>query len=203
MRASRALVGLLLAAAAAGCASAPDPPPAARLGRPEWKVGDRWIFRRTPALGASTLVTHEVVEATPEGYAVRMSRLNQEITRHWTRELHLSHQTVGGRPLNRFEPAAMYFSWPLAPGKGWSQEFDYQDGKSDGRYANRWRIAEKAERVDVLGGLFIALRIERRGGGDELLDTYWYVPEARYWVKFVDHPNGYTEELVEFRPAPS
>ncbi len=166
-------------------------------------MGDRWIFRRIPALGTSTTVTHEVIEATPEGYALRMTRLNQEITRHWTRDLGLSHHTVQGRPLSRFEPPAMYFSWPLALRKAWTQEFDYQDGRRDGRYTNRWRVAERAERVDVLGDLFIALRIERRGGGDEPLDTYWWVPEVRYWARFVDHLNNYTEELVEFRPGSS
>jgi hypothetical protein len=198
-----ATVLALLALVAAGCASGPEPPPPARLERPEWKVGDRWLFRRTAATGVSTIVTHEVIEATPQGYVVRMSRLGQEITRHWTRELHLSHQTAGGRPLNRFTPPAMYFSWPLALRKAWSQEFEYEDGKRDGHYTNRWRVAERPERVDVIGGLFVALRIDRQGGGGEPLDTYWYVPEARYWVRLVDHQNHFTDELLELQPGPS
>lgn len=191
---------LLLVAA---CASAPDPPPAAELVRPEWRVGDRWLFRRTPALGPTTLATHEVTEVTPEGYTMRITRLNREITRYWTRELHVSRQTAGGRPLNRFEPAAMYFLWPLVPGRAWQQEFEYVDGRNDGRYTNAWRVAPQAETVDVVAGWFVALKIERLGAAGERLDTYWYVPAVRYWVRLEDHVERYAEDLVEFRPGPS
>lgn len=201
MRRREFLGGLGLAVVAAGCASEPKPPPPELLVRPEWKLGDRWVFRRTPVGGVTSVAIHEVIDATPTGYAVRMTRLNQEITRYWTRDLHLSHQTAGGRPLNRFEPPAMFFAWPLALGKTWSQEFDYQDGKSDGRYTNRWRIGERVERIDVMAGPFGTLRIDRLGGGDEPLDTYWWVPQIRYWVRLVDHVSRYTEELVEVQPA--
>jgi hypothetical protein len=195
-----ALAGVLLAV---GCAARVDPPPPARLGRPEWKVGDRWLFRRTPATGAPTFTTHEVIEATPEGYAVRMTRLGQDIIRYWTPELHLARQTAGGQPLNRFDPAARYFDWPLRPGKVWTQEFDYEDGRADGHYTNEWRVARQGERLDLVSGFFLALKIERLGADGKPLDTYWYVPEVRYWARFTDHLNRYTEELAEFQPAPS
>src|SRR5262249_47410959 len=132
----RAFLGALgagLAAAAAGCASDPKLPPEL-AGRPDWRLGDRWMFRREATAGGTSVALHEGVEAGPTGYAVRMTRLNQEITRYWTRDLHLSHQMAGGRPLNRFVPPAMFFSWPLALGKTWSQEFDYEDGRTDGHY---------------------------------------------------------------------
>lgn len=192
---------LALLALLAGCASGPPPAP---IERPEWKVGDRWVFRRTTTAtmgGVATLVTHEVIEATPEGYAVRVTRLNQEFTRHWTPELRLSRHESSGRPLNAYEPPAMYFAWPLLPGKTWTQEFEYRDGKSDGRYTNTWRVGKELERVDVVGGLFVAVRVARLGGAGEPLDTYWYAPAVRYWVRFEDHANQFVEELVEFRRA--
>jgi hypothetical protein len=186
-----------------GCAARVDPPPAAVLGRPQWRVGDRWLFRRTPATGTPTFNTHEVIEATPEGYAVRMTRLGQEVIRYWTPDFHLARQTAGSRLVNRFDPPAHYFEWPLRPGKVWTQEFDYEDGRADGHYANQWRVARDGERLDVTGGLFIALRIERLGVDGQPLDTYWYVPEIRYWGRFIDHLNRYVEELAEFQPARS
>ncbi len=202
MRRALARVGVLgLAALLAACASAPPPAP---IERPEWKVGDRWVFRRTTTAtmgGVATLVTHEVIEATPEGYAVRVIRLNQEFTRYWTPELHLVRHEAGGRPLNAFEPAAMYFAWPLLPGKTWTQAFEYRDGKSDGRYTNTWRVGKELERIDVVGGLFVGVRVERLGGTGEPLDTYWYAPAVRYWVRFEDHANQFVEELVESRRA--
>ena len=131
----------------AGCAPTPPPkPPEADLQRPEWKVGDQWVFRRTPTStlgGVTSLATHDVIEATAEGYTMRITRLNDEFTRYWTRDLHLSRQESRGRLLNRFEPAARYFDWPLVPGKSWSQEFEYHDGTSDGRYRNTWQVSPR------------------------------------------------------------
>jgi hypothetical protein len=147
----------------------------------------------------AALVTHEVVEATPEGYTVRVSGLGPGYTRHWTPDLHLVSQEVPGRPSARFEPAARYFDWPLMPGKTWTQAFTYTGGQGEGRYANTWRVA--LARVDVVAGQFVALKVDRLGGANELLDSYWYVPPVRYWVRFDDHVGQYVEELVEFRRA--
>jgi hypothetical protein len=166
-------------------------------------VGDRWLFKRIPAVGTPTFNTHEVIEATAEGYAVRMTRLGQEVIRYWTPDFHLERQTVGNRQLNRFEPAAHYFEWPLRPGKGWTQEFDYEDGKADGHYVNQWRVALEGQRLDLPSGFFIGLRIDRLGADGQPLETYFYVPELRYWARFIDHPNRYMEELAEFQPARS
>src|SRR5262245_21885257 len=150
-------LGLLaLVALAAGCAPATPPkPPEADLHRPEWKVGDRWVFRRMPTSqlgGVASLVTHEVIAATPDGYTMRITRLNEELTRYWTRDFHLSHQESRGRLLNRYEPPARYFEWPLLPGRSWSQEFEYRDGRNDGRYVNSWRVDPGLARVDTLAG---------------------------------------------------
>jgi hypothetical protein len=194
------LAGLAVAAAAPGCASAPKGPVTV-LGRPEWRAGDSWLFRRTPASGPSMMVTHEVIETTADRYLMRIAWLNSEMTRHWTRDLHVAEHTVRGRPLNRFDPPAMYFTWPLVAGQTWTQEFDYRDGQTEGHFANSWQVAPQPDLVDLMTGAVAALRIERRGGGGEPLDTYWYLPHARYWVKFTDHRNRYTEELVEARPG--
>jgi hypothetical protein len=148
--------------------------------------------------GPSLVVTHEVAEAGADGYTMRMSWLGQEITRYWTPDLHLREQTVGPRLLNRFDPPAMFFVWPLALGKTWEQEFDYRDGRQDGRYVNSWRVGPRVEAVSVMAGAFVALRIERLGREAQALETYWYAPAARYWVRFEDHLGRYTDELVEF-----
>jgi hypothetical protein len=182
-------LGVVLLALLAGCLGGgkPDTPPA-ELARPSWQVGDQWVFRRTSTSslgGVATLVRHEVMEAGPEGYTVRVTRLRQEYTRRWTPELHLVSQP------------ARYFDWPLSPGKTWTQTFTYTDAQGEGRYANTWKV--DLARVDVLAGQFVALKVERFGGANEPLDSYWYVPPVRYWVRFDDHVNQYVEELIEFR----
>jgi hypothetical protein len=197
-------LGLLaLAALVPGCASpGPPAPPKEAMARPEWRVGDRWLFRRTPGQGPSIMVTHEVTEARADGYTMRISSSSQDLTRHWTPALEVAGHTVQGRALNRFEPAARYFDWPLALGKAWSQDFEYRDGRADGRYENRWRVAKEPAMVDVAAGLFLTLKIERLGGDGQRLEAYWYAPAVRYWVRLQDDLGRYTEELVEFRLAP-
>jgi hypothetical protein len=59
------------------------------------------------------------------------------------------------------------------------------------------------ERVHTLAGSFYAVRIERWGSRGERVDTYWYSPRVRYWVRLESYANGYAEELVEFRISTS
>jgi hypothetical protein len=148
------------------------------------------------------MVTHEVTEARADGYAMRVSSSSQDVTRHWTPALEVAGHTAQGRPLNHFEPAARYFDWPLALGKAWSQAFEYRDGRTDGRYENRWRVAKEPATVEVAAGWFITLKIERLGGDGQRLEAYWYAPAVRYWVRLQDDLGRYSEELVEVRPAP-
>jgi hypothetical protein len=202
-RTLRLLVLLGLGALLGACLKPgiPAPPPEA-LVTPVWRVGDRWVFHRTVAGAPVVVVTHEVIEATPEGYVVRITRLNQELIRRWTAELGVAGHDLGGRPLNRFEPAARYFDWPLALGKVWSQSFEYRDGRSDGRYENHWRIGKEPAQVDVPDGRYITLKIERLGGDGRRLEAYWYSPLVRYWVRLEDDQNRYVEQLFEFRAQP-
>lgn len=195
-----AALGLLAACAGwAGCAGAPEGPAGPEgdaVPRPEWKVGDRWVFQRTALSGAKTVVTHQVTGASGEGYTLRVRGIVPELTREWTLDLHLRRQAAGDGPAATFDPPASYFAWPLTVGKVWAQEFEYRDGRRDGRYANVWRVAG-LESVHVLGGSFHTVRIEHRGREGERLQTYWYTPRARYWVKLESYVDGYTEELVE------
>ena len=166
--------------------------------RPEWRVGDRWAFKRTVLTGATAVVTHQVVAATMEGYTVRVVGLAAEVTRQWTPDLHLAREALGNGTTVRYEPPASYFTWPLKPGATWDQEFQYSDGRNDGRYLNTWKVSEGIEAIDTVAGRFYVLRVERRSG-TQRLETYWYSPRIRYWVRLEDSLRGYVEELVEFR----
>jgi hypothetical protein len=196
------LLGALLGLAG-GCAGAPTPEEQARaeeVPRPEWRVGDRWLFQRTERSGAVSVVAHQVVAATPEGYAVQVQGAAPELTRYWTPEFHLARQVARGQPAARFQPAAMYFDWPLRLGKTWTQEFDYEDGTQAGRYGAVWQVGPLIEPVDVVAGKYYTVRIEYRSAQGQRLATYWYSPRVRYWVRFRSEVNGYLEDLLEFRP---
>lgn len=196
----RAVVVAWLAVAMllAGCATAPEPLPPELARRPEWRVGDRWVLVRTSAAGVVRVVTNEVVDVTADGYLMRISGLGPSMTRWWTKDLHVVSQAVGERPLNRFEPAARYFAWPLVLAAEWRQEFEYRDGRHDGRYVNHWRVAERMEPVAVLLGSLPAVRIDQLDDRRQPLATYWYAPAVRFWAKFQSYNDGYVEELMEF-----
>jgi hypothetical protein len=38
-----------------------------------------------------------------------------------------------------------------------------------------------------------------RSSGTQRLETYWYSPRIRYWVRLEDYARGYVEELVEYK----
>jgi hypothetical protein len=196
----RDLLVLLTAVALLGatCATDKQTKEQESVPRPEWRVGDRWVFQRTSLTGATTVVTRQVVSATTEGYTVRVLGMPSELTRQWTLDFHLVQETLGEGTTVRYQPPASYFTWPLRPGATWSQAFQYTDGRNDGRYENTWKVGETVEPVDTVAGRFYALRIERRSG-TQRLESYWYSPRVRYWVRLEDSLRGYLEELVEFR----
>ena len=197
--------GLALGLAAAvllsgGCATdaAKEEDERQAVPRPEWRVGDRWIFNRTVLTGATVVVTHQVIAATTDGYTVRIQGLAADVTRQWTFDLHLAQETVGSGTPARFQPPAPYFEWPLKPGATWNQEFQYTDGRADGRYANTWKVASTIQPLDTVAGRFYTLRVER-WSGTQRLEAYWYSPRIRYWVRLEDYARGYVEDLVEVR----
>ena len=173
-----------------------------QVARPEWRVGDRWVFRRTTVGGTTSVVTYQVTAATADGYTLRLGGLVPEVTETWTPELHLRAQQIAGRAAALFEPAAMFFAWPLRLGKTWSQTFTFRDGGQAGQYVNEWRVGPVVEWPLVPAGSFYAVRIQRRGAGGQLLDTYWYTPRVRYWVRHESHAGGYADDLVEAPGGP-
>ena len=202
-RGPRRLAVLLavLALAGVGCATQREKEKAEGqdvVPRPEWRVGDRWVFQRTMLSGATLIVTHQVVAATLEGYTIRVFGGGLETTRRWTPDVHLAEESLAGGGTVRYEPPASYFVWPIGPAKTWDQDFQYTDGRNDGRYTNTWKVGEAIEPIDTVAGRFYALRVER-WGGPRRLETYWYSPRARYWVRLEDYLRGYVEDLMEFR----
>lgn len=169
--------------------------------QPEWRMGERWIYRRSAANGAVSVVTYLVTGATAEGYTVRLGGLRPEVTETWTRDLHLKEQRIDGRGAATFVPPAIFFAWPLRLRQTWSQSFRFQDGRQDGDYANIWQVGALVNQITVPAGTYYVLRIERRGASGEALDMYWYSPRVRHWVKRDSYGGGYVDELVEGPPG--
>jgi hypothetical protein len=198
----RGLGGLGWAGVLGACADTPDQEEEEKAGvpRPEWRVGDRWVFRRTSLSGTVSVVSYQLIQIVGEGYVLQLSGAGPDLTSYWTDDLALRRREVGGRVVSRFEPPAPFFRWPLKLGQGWEAEFDYTDGRNDGRYRNAWSVGAVIESVNVIAGRFYSMRIEQRGAQGRLLSTYWYSPLVRYFVRHESAIDGFSEELVEFRP---
>lgn len=198
----RLLAGALagLALAAAGCAGAPDSPEEQAknaVPAPEWRVGDRWVFNRTSLGGAATVVTHQIVAETTDGFTMRVLGLAGDVRRQWTRDLAIAEETTSDGTVLRYTPPTPMFHWPLTPSATWTHEFTYTDGRQDGRYQNTWRVGPLVERIEVVAGRFYTLRVER-WSGTQRLEAYWYSALVRYWVRVEDYRRGFVEELLEY-----
>lgn len=183
----------------AGCAilrGTLDAPEEDEVPRPEWRVGDRWVFRRTSLSGVTTVVTHQVTAATGTAYTVRLTGLDEPVTRSWTADLHLAGLTAAGRG-TRLEPPAPFFSWPLKLGKVWSATVRQRDEQGEAVVTHTWRVAAALDRVHTLAGSYYAMRIEHSTGADQRVAAYWYTPRVRYWVRFEHYLGGYAEELID------
>ena len=90
------LGGLALVAGLGACADTLDKEEEEKAGvpKPEWRVGDRWVFQRTSLGGTTSVVTYQVVEATGDGYALRLSGAGPDLTSYWTDELALRRREV-------------------------------------------------------------------------------------------------------------
>jgi hypothetical protein len=191
------LVGLLIVAG--GCAifrGSFEDKGEDEVPRPEWRIGDRWVFQRSTLSGQSAVVTHQVTAATGAVYTVRVTGLAEEVRSTWTADLHLASLAASER-LVRFEPAAPYFRWPLKLGQTWSETLRQLDGPSETTAVHTWHVGKAIERIDTLAGSYYCVRIEHRMGADQRVNAYWYTPRVRYWVRHEHYLGGYTEMLVE------
>ena len=171
---------------------------------PEWRPGDRWLYRWT-AGSASGTRTVEVVEKREVGgvayYVLKdtdADRLN-----FWTTDLRWAF-AVGARDSRveaRIDRPVPWFTWPLAVGRQWSHQGIYED-RSGKRQANERFMIISNETVEVPSGRFETVKIVREGDSADS-DQYWYAPDVRSYVKWIlkRGESRIEEELVEYKPA--
>ena len=171
---------------------------------PEWRPGDRWLYRWV-AGNASGTRTVEVVEKREVGgvayYVVKDT--DAERLNFWTTDLRWAF-AVGARDSRveaRIDRPVPWFTWPLAVGRQWSHEGVYED-RSGKRQANERFMIVGNETVELPSGRFETVKIVREGDSADS-DQYWYAPQVRSYVKWI-LKRGETrieEELVEYKPA--
>lgn len=156
--------------------------------RPQWKVGDRWVFRQTlEGEEKTTKWSREVLEAIPDG-RFRVS---------WGRNRQETYDDQG----NRLDPrgpefTAKYYVFPMAVGGRWTNETKTQGELWSGVEHSTWDVKAR-ETINVPAGTFECLRVEgkiwRSWADGRLVSqsfnrastewTYWYCPEVQWFAK--------------------
>jgi hypothetical protein len=174
------------------------PPGVESFARPEWRQGDRFVYRR----GGRIRLAFRVDSAGADGY-----RCVEEVslmTNSFTRDLWEAGQERDGVPeaTRALAPPDPMLTWPLWEGKRWS---GHLLSKAPGRPAIPLQVSyhcDRVETVHVPAGSFRALRIWRNvtvaAEGDYVVRTSlrWYAPEVGFLVRRLD--DGVLTDLEEF-----
>lgn len=180
-------------------AEAPAPPRAVTA--PSWRPGDQWIFGSTS--GTETVTkTVEVVEIRQiKGTPFYLLR-SGDVEHFWTRDLEWAGSMRDQKVESRMTPPEPLFVWPLEPGRRWEHRGTYED-RSGKRQANDSFSVVGVEVVEIPAGRFTALKVVRETDNRDS-DQYWYVPEVRFYAKWIGRRGDkqFEEQLREYRPAP-
>jgi hypothetical protein len=84
--------------------------------RPEWNVGDRWVFRWKEGLSGGTY-SRVVIEESVSGYVIRHGERDR--VWHYTPDLAYLMRLDDGELARLHSPPRPYFQWPLAAGMKW------------------------------------------------------------------------------------
>jgi hypothetical protein len=204
------LVLLLVAFGSVACQSIPAkaPMPAHDNGRfaspPEWRPGDRWVYRVPNGAAAvtRTIEVRDIRNVNDLTYYV-LANPDDDLLNFWTLDLRWA-GAVGARDSKveaRVDPPVPWFSWPLQTGRQWTHEAVYED-RSGKRAVNDTFMVIGPETVEVPAGRYQAVKIVREApSGDS--DQYWYAPEVRSYVRWIlkRTDKRVEEELVEYKPG--
>jgi hypothetical protein len=206
----RVLLGLVgfTALVLAGCAAPvgpADPPGVSQPGPkasvpPEWRPGDQWVYSWTTGSNSGTK-TVEVMEIreinTVSFYLVKVGEAEQ----FWTKDLQWAASMRDGKVQVRMVPPQPWFVWPLESGRRWTHRGAYEDAGGKSARNDSFSVVG-AEVVEVPAGRFNAVKVVRETDSRDS-DQYWYVPEVRFYVKWVGRRGGeqFEESLREYRPA--
>ncbi len=152
--------------------------------RPEWSVGDRFVFRhggeQRVAVRVAAVDEHVITLLDEAGGA--RNRIDRELG-------YLSVEIGEGSALTRWDPVDARFSWPLWVGKRWTCQYVLrEEGGSDVPVLAEYHC-DAREELTVPAGKFQALRIWRRsrplleGEWLDRTDITWFAPELGQVVR--------------------
>ena len=177
-----------------------------RLQKPEWKIGDRWVYSRTVS-GKNDRIGREVIKDTEfEGLPCFLVYEENENVLYTKDSLAQFVNFEDGKLVTRRNKPNMLLNWPLEQGKEWRNSYTFDDLKRQtSGVSDRLMTIPNLETIRVPAGLFDTAKVEAydRDSG-RLIAEYWYSPQVKWFVRarWYTAIEGFKEyELVSFSPA--
>jgi hypothetical protein len=166
--------------------------------RPDLSVGDKWVVKTTNLFNNSEISTFEQAVTELDTDIIKLERVtvssakSENIGRKHIRKADRSTWSF----INPTATGGKYvtFSFPLELEKLWDYEFSYTDKANNTGVQNGTARAVGWEDVKVPAGSFKAIKVIHKRNyiptgirGFEpgtWTETYWYVPEVKWWVKY-------------------
>jgi hypothetical protein len=164
-----------------------NPPnnPTIAMQKPNWTVGDQWVYEEKSPEARRTVVREVVREDAFQGIPSYVVKKGNEESFYTKDTLGVIAAMEDGQLTLTRDKSSQIFSWPLAAGKKWRNAYAEENLKSKSKNTIDLSIVVSTiEEVTVPAGTFEAARIEvydPKSG--HLLTERWYSPRAKYYVK--------------------
>jgi hypothetical protein len=186
--------------------------------RPEFVIGERWVFRSVDLSSNEELNKWENKVSEQNDNSVRFAGVT--LANKDAAKVGRSFRATANRATLTFASARVVegkevlFDFPLEVGKTW--KYDYKFRRNDGKGLSTLNVTAKVdgwEEIEVPAGKLKALKVthtsayssevEGQTYRGEVVKTYWYSPEAKREVKyeFIDRSaagDRTRTELVEY-----
>jgi len=181
--------------------------------KPVWNLGDTWTYKIVTVKSGEKKeivrkrIVKEIVEEKGKMYYV-VSEAQGKVNTCFDVNLNIKYgKDASGKIILHNMPSSLTFNWPLKVGKKWWGRFSWEPlGPDDPPYLDVTVEVVARESVVVMGKEITTFKlVERRYNprGICLAEiTWWYSPEIKNLVKWIDDRWYYqTGELINFSLA--
>jgi hypothetical protein len=153
--------------------------------RPNWTVGDQWVYEEKSPEARRTVVWEVVREDVFQGIPAYVVKKDNEERFYAKETLGLIATREDDKLTLRRDPMAQILSWPLAVGKEWSNTYVEENLENKSKDTiDLSMVVSTIEEITVPAGTFQAARIEAYDSkSGRLLFERWHSPQAKFYIK--------------------
>jgi hypothetical protein len=173
------------------------------MDKPNWKVGDQWVYEEKRAGERKKLRRRVVKEDSYQGLSAFVVESDEEEFLYVKDTLGLMGTRKEGKLIVRRDNPLQYFSWPLVNGTEWRNRHTLENlEKRSTRIVDLLVVVANNETVSVPAGTFEAAKIETYDYETGRLESeYWYSPNVKWFIKlrFYEGSELAERQLVTFK----